>query len=401
MPSLLDLLPPERWDAPKEIHKDAWLRYGQFYPHHWINDGRLNPLALYCHLKARFGRPNGPTMALRHWSTQNLYQWHFVVSRGDSVIHFISRTDYLEIVPQIDAPATPAQWTDFIEAVKADFARMGPDISKARRQLEPWDLFLNPFARLTGIVDQIEQQLNGRTIPPPPAIPSIVDKSGAEQVSPAMRAFLDNATSLKVAALSARMLAPVWAESFVNLLIFVLGKPELKADARVYDNAFRQQIDVRVTSLHLNCSGIKAQVDRSRKEFKEFHTLMNSRNDLLHGNVNPTALPCGSVWFDRVRYDRNQPAHQIPLFDDEKNLAFRLLEGGFADIDPTHAMKDIGIVRAFIRLLLNYVKDEYRESVAMAMQSEILGCHKVEKRVGILFGNFMPVGIVGDRSNEQ
>jgi len=85
-----------------------------------------------------------------------------------------------------------------------------------------------------------------------------------------MRAFLNSVTSLKTASLTARMLAPVWAESFVNLVILTLGKPELKTDPRVYEAALRQQIDIRVTSLHLNCSASEASGPQAVQSSRSF-----------------------------------------------------------------------------------------------------------------------------------
>jgi len=333
-------------------------------------------------------------MAIRNWSTGNLYQWHFVVGSGPSVIHFISRTEHLEIVPQIDANATSEQWARFVNALKADYARVGPDIKKVREGLEAWDIFLNPFARLTSLIDCLEPRLKEQTIPIPPTIPDSADKQVAAQWCATLKNFFDNTISLKTAALTARMLSPVWAESFVNLLLFVLGKAELKADRRVYDNALRQPIDVRVTSLHLHCLGFDRQVNRNDRAFKQFHTLMNARNDLLHGNIDPSALRCGAVWFDKVRYEPQQPFHQIPLFEDEKNLAFRLLESTFHGIEPKESLDDISTVRSFVKFVLTHVTPQNRDLMELVMTSPTLGWYQSEKRPGVLFSSFSPIGII-------
>ena len=39
-------------------------------------------------------------------------------------------------------------------------------------------------------------------------------------------------------------------------------------------------------------------MDATSERFKNFHTLMNGRNDFLHGNVDPTKLKFDSVFFD-------------------------------------------------------------------------------------------------------
>src|SRR5688572_20443381 len=69
---------------------------------------------------------------------------------------------------------------------------------------------------------------------------------------------------------SIRMLAPVLAESFVNLVLFISIKPGIRNDDRLYESLFRQDVDVRVRSLNLNCSGFTKAVDVNDERFKQF-----------------------------------------------------------------------------------------------------------------------------------
>ncbi len=62
-------------------------------------------------------------------------------------------------------------------------------------------------------------------------------------------------TQATALAFSIRMLAPVYAESFVNTLIFLLADDDVKKDKRLYDSIIRQNIDIRVKQLHRNCNG--------------------------------------------------------------------------------------------------------------------------------------------------
>ncbi len=50
-------------------------------------------------------------------------------------------------------------------------------------------------------------------------------------------------------------MTPVLAEAFINLVIFIMRKDELKRNQRQYDEYIRQQIDTRVFDLHLKCNG--------------------------------------------------------------------------------------------------------------------------------------------------
>lgn len=395
MARLADLLPVSEWTAPSQVHKDSWLRYGSFYAFRWVNDGSISPGDLYCFLRARFGAPNGPTMALRSPSTENIYQWHFVVGCRDRVVHFISRVDRLEIVPEIDAHPSSDEWAHFITAVKVEFGASGHEIAKVRKALEHWDLFVNPFARLSAIVQHLEERLQGQELPSLPPLPDLTGQSELKKVKEDLQAFSDHVRDLKAAGLAARMIVPVWGESFVNLLLFVLGKAEMKHDRRVFDSTLRQQIDVRVASLHLNCQGFVKPLDRGNDEFKQFHQLMNSRNEILHGNIDPSSLKFGRAHFDRVRYKPQGPVHQIPVFDDEQNLAYRLLEGCLRDIAPEIALAEIAVVRRFVSYVLGHLDPRSRSAMEVVMASEHLGWESARQRVGVLFSSMIPLCMIG------
>src|SRR5690606_42145123 len=81
-------------------------------------------------------------------------------------------------------------------------------------------------------------------------------------------------------------------------LLFVLGKPEIKNNSRLFQDTVRRPIDIRVQTLHLNCNHFSRPVDYTSEPCKAFHSLMNERNDILHGNVDPNKLAFGEVFFN-------------------------------------------------------------------------------------------------------
>ena len=384
------------WQRPTAQHRDAWLIYGPFYDKRWVNDGTISPLTLYCYLKARFGSPNGPTMAVRHPSPSNIFQWHYVVAHNDRVMHFICRTDNLELVPQCDSAPNPDEWRDFVVSLKTEFGKHGPDISAVRETLEKWQLFVNPFARLNQIIHSFETRVAGQTPLNLPRLPRQASKARVKELSAELEQFTQEMADLQAACLALKILAPVWGESFVNLLLLVLAKPELKSDERLYGNLIRQEIDIRIRRLHLDCVGFATAVDPDSDEFKQFHTLMNQRNDVLHGNVNPTALRFDHLCLDSVSYDSNGPHHQIPLFKDERNLADRLMQGLAHGITPECVLRDVGVVRKFIASVLACIRPSYREPLQVVMANPYPGWREDTGRIGVLFDDALVFGIISE-----
>lgn len=94
-----------------------------------------------------------------------------------------------------------------------------------------------------------------------------------------------------------RSMLPVMAEAYVNLMMFVLFRQHIKDDSRLRDHTIKQPIDIRIKTLHTNCIGFSKPVDYSNDSCKAYHTLVNERNDLLHGNVVIDKLKFSEVYF--------------------------------------------------------------------------------------------------------
>lgn len=340
----------------------------------WYLHRNISPLDLYCYLKARFGPPNGFAMTLRSPSADNLIHWHWSLQCGDQLIEFMGYN--LHAMAVIDgADPTPEESTSFVASIKADFRNHGPAMKSVKKELERWSIFTNPYYRLRGVVNKLRTELLGLAIdkielPPLPTTEEELMRHDA--------IWSDCATAYSKAlglGLSMRMVAPVLAESFVNLLIFLLAKPELREDERLYKNALRQEIDIRVKTLHMTCVGFARQVDAGDAAFKGFHTLMNSRNDFLHGNIDPLQLQYDVVHFDGT----------IPLPEAYKSMADIALANSLIGVEPPTALKDVEIVDAFIQMLLECLESDARPFVEAFMQAPNPGWRADIKRAGILF----------------
>lgn len=156
----------------------------------------------------------------------------------------------------------------------------------------------------------------------------------------------------------------------------------------MYDNVIRRDVDVRVKSVHLNCKGFKSAIDSSADAFKKFHSLMNQRNDFLHGNIDPHQLKYDTVHFDGT----------IPLFHHYRNMSELALVNSLIHVEPQAALRDIETVRAFIDLVLGHLQEDIRRSVEMFMQSPNPGWCRETKRPGILFPPHIVHSVVGPAS---
>jgi hypothetical protein len=285
-------------------------------------------------------------------------------------------------------------WHELVEAIKGDFGRFGPKMKETRKTLEKWRLFYNPYHRLDRIVRRNYEELSeiaksNLELPKDPQAFSVLYSAGENQVKKDIDEFLTQMQSMhakyeraRELSTNLRLICPVWAEAFINLVIFVLTRKDIKDDNRLYQDFLRKEIDIRVKLLHINCEGFERAIDTTDRQYKDFHSLMNERNDLLHGNIDPEKLGYETVYFDGT----------IPLFTQPQGLARNSLGVSLIGIEPAITLKNVESVRSFIEFVLGHLAKEYREQLSLILDTRDLGWRAETKRIGILFGDFVAEG---------
>lgn len=341
----------------------------------FVNEGRLSPLTLYCYLKGRFGPPNGFQMALKKENdSDNLIQWHYSIVAGPESLEVFGMNTRVEFWASTREPLGKRDWEELLERVKGDFKNLGAKISEVKKSLEHWNLFINPFARLKNVVNHGRSRLSGIDLSLQPPVRNIAE-GGPDTYQNDLNKYISDIHEAAFLCTNLRMVAPVYAESFVNLLIFLLAKKEIKEDERLYQDLVRKQIDVRVKSLPHYCQGFVRGPSDADDAFKDFLRLMSKRNDVLHGNVDPMSLKFDEVWFDEY----------TPLFRDEKPFAERATYHSLKHIEPTEVLRDIDVVETFIEYLMGLLELRVKEQVERLSEDLYPGWREDTRRVGVLF----------------
>lgn len=351
---------------------------------HWLNDGSIKPIDLYCYLVSRFGKPSGIMMLARGDSTENLFHWHFTIKIEDSNIEILNSNHGTEFSVQCTPPFTNNDWELLMKKIKEDFKDWGTEMSQVRKKLDKWTLFINPFARINRVTNKMYDELSEIKIKEPFNFPILPTQKQYDKFLKEMETWRKNLHRSVILGLNLRMLAPIMAEAFINLLLFYLAKDDIKQDQRVFDSILRDEIDLRVRKLHLHCIGFSKPINTEHGAFKDFQTLINQRNDLLHGNIDPRRLVFENVFLDGT----------IPIFPKEDLLPIRLVRNLLSRIEPKAALNDIKVVRNFINHVLSFIEEPYKKDVQIIMDEQQLGWCEEKGEVGILFSKVIPLGIV-------
>ncbi len=368
----------------EELSASMKNKYNSLCIHSWKNYNKeLSPLSLYKLLKAKFGIANGISMLLKSESTENLIHWHYTFLIGKNEIHFLGMSSGIEILVKIlpDINFNESDWNTLINNIKLSYSTYGKQMNETQSDFQKYTLFINPFTRLRDTLSRLVSELKILDTKEVQRINihNASDKERAEY-NKAFNQWVLNVERSVSLGTTIRMLSPVLAESFINTILLVLSKDEFKKDKRLYDNLIRQQIDIRVKTLHLNCNGFIKPVNGEEQEFKDFQTLMNNRNDFLHGNIDPTQLMFEDVYFD-MEY--------IPLFKEDEGIITKTMKNYLKNVEAENAIKDYEVVLKFIDFVLSHTKDKIRGHIEHLLMTRMPGYNNKTKGIGILF----PVGL--------
>jgi hypothetical protein len=273
---------------------------------------------------------------------------------------------------------------DLVAQIKRDFGRHGKAMGEVRKHLEPWVEFVNPYQRIRRTVERMQEQLDALGL-----------RTGDEDVASSQFSDMLAADDQKLAqeakerwqelgnryhrafplCFSIRLMLPVLAESFVNHLLHVLLRPEIKSDARLRENVMRQPIDVRIKSLHINCVGFRCAVDYSSDACKAYHSLVNERNDLLHGNLVIDKMKFNEVFFWGT----------VPVFNEYQSMWQRACGVQARMVGLDRVSEEQRIVDNLIGYLTLCLEPTLQPQIKMLAASHELGVNQDTQRLGVLF----------------
>ncbi|MDC5426681.1 hypothetical protein [Acinetobacter baumannii] len=343
----------------------------------WEFTNEISPIDLYCYLNAKFGPPNGLLTLLKKNTSDNLIHWDWVLISDIGHISIQGHNFRTEIFVSREFIKKGLTKNDFILQIKSDFKNYGRKMSEIKSELEKWTEFINPFVRLQDTIRLLFGKLEELNIDPEK------DKISnpfhySENIDEVKKVWSERSERYMLATglvYGLRSMLPVMAESFVNLLIFCLCKPEIKSNERLFTSFLRGQIDVRIQSLHLYCDGFKEPIDYKSQECKNFHTLINERNDLLHGNINIDKLAFGEVYFKE----------RTPIFDKYNDYWEKSIGISLESVKYHRIYDDMLIIEKFIDYISGKLQTNKRNYLEALMTNLRLGYNSKNGKTSILF----------------
>lgn len=364
--------------SPQEFIKEI-KSFDEKLPRKCINMiNEVAPIDLYCYFYARFGPANGIQNLLRRDDSDNVIHWEWTFSCEFGFITFQGGNFRTDIYCIGDFPQVFDQNEQLIDLLRAEFLKYKTDMSSIRMKLEHWTEFVNPYWRLKRSIDQLLKELDLLAL----------DKDLGETFLSLLSLHQENGKWIELSnsyskafgmCFGVRSMLPVLAEAFVNLIIFVLVRSDIRKDKRLYENFIRQPIDVRIKLLHINCIGFEQAIDYSHNSCRKYHSLVNERNDLLHGNVLPEKQSFNEVYF----------SGRVPIFKNYRTLWERTISVDSQTVGLERIYNEVTIVENFIEYVLSCLVPETKDLIQRILKQRDLAKNHENGRTGILFPNHL------------
>lgn len=341
----------------------------------WTLKNEIKPVDLYCYLYARFGPPNGVQNFLRGDHSDNLVHWEWALRSQGNILLIQGQNFRTEIL--LSGKEQPPEALDaLISALKEAFANYGSYMGKVRKALEHWIEFVNPYKRIRRSIESLTKELDALNVGD-----DLNNKKDLREYESSedwaedwkrQASKFSRATGL---CFGIRSMLPVMAEAFVNLLLTMLMKPALKKDDRLRENLIRQPIDVRIKSLAHNCMGFKTDIDYSNDACRRYHSLVNDRNDLLHGNVVVDKLKFNEIYFNG----------RVPVFQSYSTMWDRAFGVTHQSVGLELLKQERETVENIIEYIISCLDDANQEQVRIFSEQHELGMCLDDGRLGVLF----------------
>ena len=337
----------------------------------------ISPFDMYTYLHACFGPPNGLQTFVAKDDSDNLFHWDWNLKAGNKSLTFVGATE--EVHVWFDNKITDESCQKFIEHLRADFGRIGQQKGRFASTLEKWNIFPNQYLAIANRCAELFETITK-------ALPVIENQilnddllSQNLSLEKRRKAHGKLMSAITSAPTELAVLTPVMFESFVGLIVAGFIKSELKRDKARFTEFVRLPLNQKLVGLADKCKGFNRPIDQHNSRFGRYWSVVNKRNDILHGNVDPVRDAVEVVYFHGKR----------PLYksggDRIRQHWARLIE----QYKPQEVVDDYIAMHDFIIEIMEHMEPAYRHSLWLVMEDTQPGWDNKRKIFGRLFSDFV------------
>jgi hypothetical protein len=322
---------------------------------HVLKPDELSPYDVYITLKEAFGNPNS-----LHFDDIKC-QWQFALETPHAYVEVYDwkvLTWSIAVYLKPGAEKSPEKvGEEFLKVLVKQHLRHKIAIEK-RLKNSDGVVIENPYIAYLETADSILE-----------LIAEVIDPKNCESEGKSLLGF-DKWLKQYDLARAAFIMYLASVEGFLNLIYELYLRKELR-EKRIYERLAREQVDLKLRLAPVYCDCFDAGViDFEAVQFKEYHSLANLRNDLVHANVtkpmlNPLVYEDG---FEFVIDVASESKIGIP--------------NNFRDFDYSHACLAKSITQNVVKYVIKAMSPRFRREFEHILELEYI---KVEYEDGQVF----------------
>ncbi len=333
-------------------------------------------LKLFALLKWKFGGPNGPLTFLGPpgGDPDGPFKWDFLFMPIEPLrLQIIRKTEGIELWWW----GAEVERDDLVAYLEHNIEIHDAEISRAIDSLEEYSLILNPYARHKAVADIALAELQRIEIVPP-TIPGAVHVD-PEQLIAQVKTFQSYLQLIDRQAVFSMLLVSSSAfmvESFLNLLIAILVRTEIRNSKSVLTETLFRKWRAKLERLHIDCHGFANPVDLGDSRVRDAKQLFDIRNHIAHSYPDRSDMKIGTMWFQEQFPVLSEavPSHQFTF----------ALSNQLPTADEAHfAHKAAGGLIDYLRSLLT---DETASMIELVSTSNPLGYNETKEIYSVPFG---------------
>ena len=339
----------------------------------------LAPLDMYCYLKARFGEPNGFQTLLKNDTSDNWIHWDYLIIAENNYISICGTAREIHIL--MPDNLSDQDWHKLIDSIKKDFGRVGKEKSNILGTLEKWSIFPNRYIQIANTCAELHGSILDHidSFEPYKSFPNKI-----EDMNKKLEKMQKRMGDLYSSCIKLSLMTPIMAEAFINMAILILCKKSIKKNRRAFDGFIRSQIDVKIFDMFHKCEKFEKEIDPKSKVFKNFKSIMDKRNNRIHGNIDPVSETIETVYFDG----------RCPLFQKSGDNIGELYASLEKLHDPKTVLSDYENTHMFLLEIVKCISVDMRDFFWQIINDPYPGYDSKRLMAGKLFPEHVFVGIL-------
>jgi len=336
----------------------------------------FNELHLFVLLRLKFGSPNGFLSHLGRpgGDPDGPFKWDYSFSPDGKINVSVVRT----------AMAIELQWwNDDIEPFKLvsylerSIERDSQKIKASIETLDHYKLILNPYIRHKRLVDLAAKELSELIVTRPKMsnfeAPTIEEVKSYGDAFSAYMASIDKQASINLLAVTE---SAYMAESYLNILLAVLMRPEIRTSKKILrDTLYRKWLD-KVERLPLDCLHLAAP-NMGDSRLRDAKIMFDLRNKVAHSYPDKEDMKVGEMWFE-------QSFPVLPAGQPFSEFALALHNQLPSKVEAEFCIE---AADKFTTFLSELIYQEVREKVEFLFTSNPIGFNETKGIYGVPFGS--------------